>query len=37
MNDKVCPIGDCTATVQFENDVVDMTARYRLHDLDAVD
>jgi len=33
----VCPIGDCTATVRFEASVVEVTPRYRLHDLDEVD
>lgn len=37
MRDRECPIGDCTATVEFDEPVTEVTPRYRLHDLDGVD
>jgi hypothetical protein len=37
MRDRVCPIEECTATVRFEEVVVEVTPRYRLHDLGEVD
>jgi hypothetical protein len=37
MRDRVCPIEECAATVRFEEAVVEVTPRYRLHDLDEVD
>lgn len=37
MRDRVCPIGDCTSTIRFERAVVEVTPRFRLHDLDDVD
>lgn len=37
MRDRVCPIEECAATVRFEDAVVEVTPRYRLHDLDEVD
>lgn len=37
MRDRVCPIEECAATVRFDAAVVEVTPRYRLHDLDEVD
>jgi hypothetical protein len=37
MRDRVCPIEECAATVRFDEAVVEVTPRYRLHDLDEVD
>jgi|AntRauTorcE11898_2_1112593.scaffolds.fasta_scaffold02169_2 hypothetical protein len=37
MRERVCPIEECAATVRFEEAVVEVTPRYRLHDLDGVD
>ncbi|MFC6952523.1 hypothetical protein ACFQGB_06570 [Halorubellus litoreus] len=37
MRDRVCPIEECAATVRFDAVVVEVTPRYRLHDLGEVD
>ncbi|WP_227134116.1 hypothetical protein [Halorubellus salinus] len=37
MRDRECPIEECSATVRFESPVVEVTPRYRLHDLGEVD